>query len=161
MFASYIRGPRFESRHQPTFISNTNCIEKTKIKKKRPIFQIKKIVTIQFPVPFKVLCDVDDDLECKIIRISLIPIEKRKRKTNTVSRLLFCQSLPLSFTHFLPPAIPFQWKYGPRSMQTCVLMSLPSKHWFVKRNDDDTSGELKKRWYQPTRVHTIRDSITQ
>ena len=33
--ASDTRGPRFESSHRQNFISNTNCIEKTKIKKER------------------------------------------------------------------------------------------------------------------------------
>ena len=39
--ASYVRGLRFKSSHRQTFISDinfftVNCIEKTKIKKKRP-----------------------------------------------------------------------------------------------------------------------------
>ena len=37
--ASYTRGPRFESSHRQKFIEHlftVNCIEKTKMKKKRP-----------------------------------------------------------------------------------------------------------------------------
>ena len=46
--SSNARGPRFESSHRQTFISDfylftVNCIEKTKIKKKRPrMAQLKK-----------------------------------------------------------------------------------------------------------------------